>query len=349
MVRLARCLLLVPLMVVVLAATAVTTKPVAADDEGEKVYERLLRSTVWVVVPMPDKKKGTGVPFRSGTGSLIDLKRNLILTNYHVVGDYDAIHVFFPIYQNKQLVADRKAYLEALNSGQSLRGKVVVKEPGKDLAVIQLESVPPGAHTLTLAAKSAGPGQTVHSLGNPGASGALWAYTSGTVRTQPTEREFRSMSGDDVLMVKARMLETQNPTNKGDSGGPLVNDKGELVAVTQGGVADANQVALFIDVSEVKTLLAGKGIRPVVGKSPEKPDKVASETPEKPEPKPKPQEDPAEQNEKRAASRLKQARNFAELKQYADAREYCDEIVKKYPTTKAAAEAKELLEKMKGK
>ena len=42
--------------------------------------------------------------------------------------------------------------------------------------------MPDGVPELVLAKASAEPGQSVHSIGNPGGSGALWVYTPGKVR-----------------------------------------------------------------------------------------------------------------------------------------------------------------------
>jgi len=53
----------------------------------------------------------------------------------------------------------------------------------RDLALIQLEgAIPTEARSLKLSKESPSPGQRVHSVGNPGASGALWVYTPGSVR-----------------------------------------------------------------------------------------------------------------------------------------------------------------------
>jgi tetratricopeptide repeat protein len=56
-----------------------------------------------------------------------------------------------------------------------------------------------------------------------------------------------------------------------------------------------------------------------------------------------------EKNEKLAQSKLKQAKSFLQDGQTDDARDFCEQIVKKYPNTKAAGEAKEMLEKLKKK
>ncbi|MCS6976257.1 MAG: hypothetical protein NZM31_04490, partial [Gemmatales bacterium] len=77
----------------------------------------------------------------------------------------------------------------------------------------------------------------------------------------------------------------------------------------------------------------------------------------KPEPKPQAKDDkpPAEakpqvseeQQEKLAQSRLKQARQLIEFGKTEDAIEYCEQILKRWPNTKAAQEAADLLKKLK--
>jgi HEAT repeat protein len=120
--------------------------------------------------------------------------------------------------------------------------------------VVQLDKLPEGVPVLKLTAKSANPGQMVHSVGNPGASDARWIYTSGTVR-QVSHKRWRAKVERTILTFDADVVETQSPTNPGDSGGPLVNDALELVAVTQGASTQARELSLFIDIGEVKKLL----------------------------------------------------------------------------------------------
>jgi hypothetical protein len=52
-------------------------------------------------------------------------------------------------------------------------------------------------------------------------------------------------------------------------------------------------------------------------------------------------------DEDKAAAKLKNAKKFLDMDLKGDARDYCEEIIKKYPKTKAAEEAKALLEKLK--
>lgn len=314
----------------------------AAEGEGgEKVYQKALASTVWIVVPVGQNR------YMSGTGSLVDLQKKLILTNFHVVADKDEALVFFPIIQKDKgktrVVPERDAYTKG---GKAIKGKIVARESKKDLALIQLEAVPEGAKAMPRAREGPDPGQRLHSIGNPGASDALWVYTSGTCR-QVYHKKFVAGSkraGDNGFEVDARIVETQSPVNSGDSGGPVVNDKGELVAVTQGHLEDsqARLVSIFIDVSEVNDLLAKKGVKvPPVAAVTSKPKEV--ETASQPMSE-KPAEDSAEKD---ATRKLKLARGFLEDKKWDNAKTRLQEIIDKFPKTKSAEEAKSLLEKIK--
>jgi len=317
----------------------------AADPEGgEKVYKNTLRSTVWVVVPHGNGRAGTG------TGSLVDVKKRFILTNYHVVRERDDALIYFPIInKNGKVVAERETYR---TSGAGIKGKVVAREPKHDLALIVLDAVPPDARPIPLAADSPGPGQRVHSIGNYGASGALFNYNTGNVR-QVYQKKFMAADGkgENAFAVDAKIVETDNPINPGDSGGPVVNDRGDLVAVTQGHLNDAQArgVSILIDVTEVRKFLASKGSKitappAVIATKSDTPMEKPTET----------AEDAAAKAEKEANVKLRLAKQFIEdarapgqEKFRENARKRLNEIIETYPKTKAAAEAKELLEKLK--
>jgi hypothetical protein len=226
-----------------------STAVVRADSpDAAKIYQRVLRSTVWIRAYQGQGKVSTG------SGSLVDGKRLLVLTNYHVVGDTRDATVLFPAYKDGKLIAERDFYLQHLRR-LGIRGQVVARDKTHDLALIQLASVPNGARVLSLAADTVGPGQTVHSIGNPGGSGALWVYTAGKVR-QVYRKKWKGKLGDKLEPFEAQVVETDSATNPGDSGGPLVNDRAELVGVTQGGAVGARLLSTFIDVSEVRKFLA---------------------------------------------------------------------------------------------
>lgn len=217
-------------------------------DAGASVYQKVVRSTAWV-----HSDRGGG-RLATGSGSLIDKGRRLVLTNYHVVGDIKNATVFFPQFEGKKVVPDRGRYKNGI------AGEVVELDKGADLALIRIDRVPDGVPELPLAAESPDPGQAVHSIGNPGKSGALWVYTPGKVRQVYNKKWKARLDERTVVSFEAKVIETDSPTNPGDSGGPLVNDKGELVGVTQGGAIDAQSISIFVELSEVKRLMKRRSV-----------------------------------------------------------------------------------------
>lgn len=223
-------------------------------DTGAAVYQKVLKSTVWV-----HSDRGGG-RLATGSGSLIDRGRRLVLTNYHVVGNVKQATVFFPAFEGTKAVPERKYYTDRARQ-LGIPGEVVEVDKDADLALIRIDRVPEGAVALPLAADSPDPGQTVHSIGNPGKSGALWVYTPGKVRQVYTKKWQAKLDERTVHTFEAKVVETDSPTNPGDSGGPLVNDKGELVGVTQGGAIDAQALSIFVDVNEVRKFLNRRSVQ----------------------------------------------------------------------------------------
>ncbi len=318
-----------------LLVSSLAVAPLQAQiDIGEKVYQQTVRGVVWIVVPH-------GRAAAVGTGSLIDRERRLVITNFHVVGNAADALVLFAAFRDSKLVTEKQDYLGMVRSGAAIRGKVKAIDQKRDLAVIELQRVPPGARVVHLARQSPHPGQRVHSVGNPGRSDALWLYTSGTVR-QVYHKKWRGKDHDKTFEFEAEVVETQSPTNPGDSGGPLVNDQGQLVAVTQGYAAGAQLLSLFIDVGEVKSFLASKGLlhglpSPVArnGSTRTSPEQTADK-----------REDPARKAEQLASSKLKLAKLLAHDGKLEKAKDRYEEIIEEYPKTEAAKEAKLLLDKL---
>jgi tetratricopeptide (TPR) repeat protein len=221
-------------------------RPALADEEGKKLYQQTLRGTAFVVAP----------GFGTGTGWVVDRSQRLLITNHHVVEHKDSVLVLFPMFQAGKLVVERSAYRNELG----LRGRVVDVDVPRDLALIQLhDPLPEGTIELKLAAESAEQTDQVHSIGNPSASGGLWVYTFGRVRSV-YHGNWTTLASDGKTLHKrsCRVMETQSPLNSGDSGGPVVNDRGELVAVVSSGKEKHNNRTVHlmnwcIDVTEVRS------------------------------------------------------------------------------------------------
>jgi HEAT repeat protein len=209
--------------------------------------------------PLPGDNPGGMFPpggksggISTGTGSLIDSKHRLVVTNCHVVGNPESVTLYFPEHENSQLIVKRDHY----KNKTGIKGRVVLQEERCDLALVQLERLPDYAKVLPLSKASVQPAQQVHSLGNPGASGGLWIYSPGRVRQVLNDKwkVFDDLE-NRVVNYDARKIETDSPINPGDSGGPLANDRGAMVGVAHAGNMAARSFSIFIDVSEVRTLV----------------------------------------------------------------------------------------------
>jgi S1-C subfamily serine protease len=225
--------------VTVLVLSLATAGAVRGDDAA--LYHKTLKATAWITTPGSH-----------GTGWVVDREQRLIVTARHVVEDHTDVEVRFPLYQEGQLVTQASTYLGTA----AIKGKVIYRDELRDLALIQLESLPEYVVALKLAAGSATPDTRVLAVGNsdPEAGPSLadlnlWKVRTGEVRA----KEFRVVRLSNGQNVQASVINTSLNSRMGDSGGPVVNLAGELVAVTSYG---SSVDAYAIDVTEVRTFLA---------------------------------------------------------------------------------------------
>jgi S1-C subfamily serine protease len=335
-------------LAIILAAFAAAAPqkgpPASKSAQGGNVYKAWVKSVAWIVT-----HDGTSPRIGTGTGSLIDLQDRLVITNYHVVKDFENVYVFFPQFDQGTIRNDRQAYITQVRNRTAPKGKVVAREPKRDLAVIKLDALPKGTPAIRLAKDPVSPSDRIHCIGNPGVSGGLWAYTPGDVKNvAPMKMKTRSRGGDgDGFEVRARMIENTAPTNEGDSGGPVLNDAGELVGVTQGYAVVENARGIFsyaVDLSEVKDFLkANRFLRPLM---PPPPTMVTAADTAKDTAPADPKAE-AERKEAAAAAKLGFAKDLIASGKKDRARERLREVTKEYPGTKAAAEAAQLIETLK--
>src|SRR3954468_15828044 len=90
-----------------------------------------------------------------GGGCVVDADERLLVTCRHVVADRKKVDVFFPWYRDGELVTDRRDYLGnrplLRDRGLLVTGTVLKTSDDLDLALVQLDSLPPGAKAIRFA------------------------------------------------------------------------------------------------------------------------------------------------------------------------------------------------------
>lgn len=217
-------------------------------DLGARVRDQ---SLAFVTLIFTIEKNGFG----QATGTLVDQKNGLVLTNNHVAEGAEQIFILFPFRDaNGRTVDSKDAYLEKVKAGSIgvLHARSLRRDPKRDLALLKLENPPPEQYkAVALSDKEPASGETVHSIGNAAVSNGLWRYLTG--RVGGVYHVNRGKGNIDCMMI-----ETDTKTTHGDSGGPLLNDRAQLVGITQGAqslVGDNVSVSLFIDLSEIRQFI----------------------------------------------------------------------------------------------
>jgi 2-alkenal reductase len=145
-----------------------------------------------------------------GTGFVWDSDGHIV-TNYHVVQSATDLEVDFP-------------------SGYKTRATVIGEDSDTDLAVLELDQIPPELKVLTLGdARDIAVGQTVFAIGNP--QGLNGTMTQGIISALGrTLRSLHSAPGGGTFST-GNIIQTDAAINPGNSGGPLINLDGEVVGI----------------------------------------------------------------------------------------------------------------------
>ena len=109
-----------------------------------------------------------------------------------------------------------------LLGGEEYDGRVVATDPVRDVALVELEELPPGVPLEVCRARSA-VGDTVYVIGTPLDEKLSLTVTKGIISQHRTMREQPYHQTDAVI-------------NKGNSGGPAVNEQGEVIGVAVAGL-----------------------------------------------------------------------------------------------------------------
>jgi 2-alkenal reductase len=186
------------------AAAQATGEPAEAASEPELVqlYAQVSPGVVNIAV-FVEQQGGTGQG--AGSGFVLD-DQGHIVTNNHVVADAAAVTVVF--FDGTEAVAE-----------------VVGVDPDSDLAIVRVDQMPEGVHSLPLAdSEQVAVGQWVSAIGNPFGLG-----TSMSVGIVSATGRMIASGATPFSIPEA--IQTDAAINPGNSGGPLLNLDGEVVGV----------------------------------------------------------------------------------------------------------------------
>jgi S1-C subfamily serine protease len=146
----------------------------------------------------------------AGSGVIVDAPRGLVVTNFHVVQNAQAVEV-------------------GLKDGRHVSAQPVALAPELDLAVLRIEAK--NLPTLPLGDSSRlAVGDTVVAIGNPFGLGQT--VTAGIVSATD-----RPLGQDD----SRRFIQTDAPINPGNSGGPLIDTRGEVIGINSALLSPSQQ------------------------------------------------------------------------------------------------------------
>jgi S1-C subfamily serine protease len=171
-----------------------------------------------------------------GSGFVID-KAGHIVTNYHVVEGAKSVEVSF-------------------SNHDSMKARVIGKDPGTDIAVLKVDARSRALTPLTLGDSDAVQvGDSVVAIGNP--FGLDRSVTAGIVSA--LQREIRAPNSYAIDHV----IQTDAAINHGNSGGPLLNANGHVIGVNAQIETGSNDgsggnvgIGFAIPINTVRTVVA---------------------------------------------------------------------------------------------
>ncbi|MFN8392438.1 MAG: trypsin-like peptidase domain-containing protein [Bdellovibrionota bacterium] len=183
----------------------------------------------------------------SGSGVIIDAKRALIITNYHVITNAQEIAV-------------------TLANNQSYDVRLIGQDPDNELAVLQIVDPPDNLVAAELGdSSSLQVGQRVLAIGNP--FGLNRTLTAGLVSSLG-----RTIRSENDRLIED-IVQTDAAINPGNSGGPLLDMAGRVVGLNTAILSRTGEnagIGFAIPVNHILVALPqllkyGKVLRPKIG------------------------------------------------------------------------------------
>lgn len=187
----------------------------------------------------------------TGTGTIVDAARGIVITNLHVV---------------REALQSRGTVEITLVSGSTAQARLIGYDAETDMAVFQLRD-PPAALVGLPYGDSAKleVGQRVLAIGNP--FGLYRSLTAGIISS--TDRSMKTPGG----AVLKGLIQTDAAINPGNSGGPLLDADGRLIGIntailSQSG--DSAGIGFAVPINTIKRILpemiaTGRVRRPRMG------------------------------------------------------------------------------------
>src|ERR671934_559954 len=187
----------------------------------------------WVQIPgFPSEETQRAL----GSGFVID-KAGHIVTNYHVVANAKSVEVSF-------------------SNHDSMKARVVGRDPSTDIALLKVDARSRALTPLTLGdSDTVRVGDSVVAIGNP--FGLDRSVTSGIVSA--LQREIQAPNSYAIDHV----IQTDAAINHGNSGGPLLNAEGKVIGVNAQIETGSNNgsggnvgIGFAIPINTVRTVVA---------------------------------------------------------------------------------------------
>ena len=210
----------------------------------DKVYLEAVKGTLFV---SSTKKTGDMTEMRLRSGFLVDKDNRLAVTQFSALdGDGFKVTAIAPVFVGGVLETSSQPYQDTLNKGKGMSATVIAVAPKSDLAVIQLDAVPDDAKPLRLAKAPGKAGQRVLVVSAAFSTKEMWNYSPGIiagVAPRKWHEESLGLPGTPGHDFDCRVLQTEHFLDRAQMGGPVVNERGEVVAMYQGGATTAGRRA----------------------------------------------------------------------------------------------------------
>jgi tetratricopeptide (TPR) repeat protein/S1-C subfamily serine protease len=204
-----------------------TPAPAPSEPAPRDLYQRLLPSAV-LVLPTETKRRGGGW--------IVDRDRRLVLTGAELVGTRKAATVRFPV-------------------GRPATGVVLARDERRNLALLELDTLPPEAVAGRFADAEPLPGDTLHGITHAARPELDWLYLGTSLRqVGPVKLQREDSDPPRTLLLQAMPSE-------GEEGSPIADNEGRIVGQHAGKGPPQQQIAYALSAGEIKAFLREQSAR----------------------------------------------------------------------------------------